>query len=340
VKENPQIKIKSPGVPTVPVGQIVYLKADASGGEITGYRWWLESPAESNADLSASTVSNPTLVPDLEGQYKVKVSVTFGAGKTEEASLWLSAGSFVGDGLVVKSGSEAQCINCHEEEVKNWKVILNKQESAAPYKDETGITCATCHEPHDASNKENLLRAGKAENVCIGCHDLVVMDDESEFLPHVQGSVVKGNAGQTIGNKDLIFAGKHSQIEKGCIGCHMMKSPGVQAGSPGGHTFMVISHDDKNPILNTNACVRCHQSINLEYVRNYQNKTKKLLETLANLLPLNELQSRASYNYYTIYKDGTFGIHNPIYSKKLLEISIEALKNQQAKKNNQEKKRK
>jgi hypothetical protein len=95
-------------------------------------------------------------------------------------------------------------------------------------------------------------------------------------------------------------------------------------------------------------------------VRNYQNKTKKLLETLANLLPLrpaegstpsnkprspknpllNELQSRASYNYYTIYKDGTFGIHNPVYSKKLLEISIEALKNQQAKKNNQEKKRK
>ncbi|NIM14595.1 MAG: hypothetical protein GTO45_21480 [Candidatus Aminicenantes bacterium] len=34
----------------------------------------------------------------------------------------------------------------------------------------------------------------------------------------------------------------------------------------------------------------------------------------------------ASYNYYTILRDGTYGVHNPVYIRQLLEHSIEALR--------------
>ena len=49
------------------------------------------------------------------------------------------------------------------------------------------------------------------------------------------------------------------------------------------------------------------------------------------ILALTEAQSRASFNYYFILKDGTWGIHNPVYIPKLLKDSISALKLSQKK---------
>jgi len=39
---------------------------------------------------------------------------------------------------------------------------------------------------------------------------------------------------------------------------------------------------------------------------------------------------RASFKYYTVWKGGTYGVHNPIYIKKLLDDSINALKAKKA----------
>jgi predicted CXXCH cytochrome family protein len=458
VENNPQIKVKSQGVPTVPVGQMVYLKAKTEAKQITGYQWSLETPAGSKAGFNDPAVPDPTLVPDLEGQYKIKLSVTSKSGATGEDRLWLTAAAFVGDGLLVKAGSQGQCIHCHEEKVKTWKatshasnlqesvkgmthlksgqceschgpgsqhmekvdqhqisssmspgicavchdsghqdntfyqwsrsqhgqymnanpmvlagenrhgcarchfargyirVILNKQESKAPYKDKTGISCAACHDPHDGDGKDSLLRAGKVENACNGCHDLLMERNMfGGFVSYPQGLIVKGKAGQSL-EGETIPSGKHSQVEKNCVGCHMAKSPSGHTGSVGGHTFRVISNDKKNPVLNVNGCLGCHDSMSLELIRNSQEEIKKLLKKISASLPqlqlskqvleqnpwmgpkffvdpsLTKIQSMASANYYLVVVDKTFGIHNPIYIKKLLDHTIKALETENAKK--------
>jgi predicted CXXCH cytochrome family protein len=441
LKDNPKIKMKSQGIPTVPVAQVVYLKAESSIGEIVGYKWWLEPPPGSKASFSNPTIPDPILVPDLEGQYQIKLQVTSRSGMTRKASLWLTAAGFVGDGLLVKTGSEAECIKCHEEKVKTWKstphahhsrqdaegmanlesgqceschgpgsqhlgkldknqisssltpgvcvvchdsdpnstlfhewshsshafslstpqkretknqpgcslchvtqryweTILNKKGEGGPYTHETGITCSTCHDPHDSTGKDSLLRVGKADNVCTGCHDQIVINEGFFFMAHPNGSVVKGTAGVSI-TGEVIPSGKHSQVKKNCVGCHMAKPSSLHKGGIGGHTFRVLSKDKENPILNTKACLDCHKTMDLNLLKSSQEEIKKLLKTLADLLPqkenrkkpklpkdesLSEIQAKASFNYYVILADNTYGLHNPGYVKKLLETSIEALK--------------
>ena len=41
---------------------------------------------------------------------------------------------------------------------------------------------------------------------------------------------------------------------------------------------------------------------------------------------LTEVEKSAAYNYWLIAKDGTFGVHNPPYTKELLLESIQVLK--------------
>lgn len=453
MENNPQIKLKSQGIPTVPVGQLVYLQAKTEAKQTTGYQWSLESPAGSKASFNEPTAAAPTLVPDLEGQYKIKLRVTTAAGTSSEASLWLTAAAFVGDGLLVKTGSKGQCINCHEEQVKSWKtshhasnspqplagmptlqggqceschgpgsqhlgnirqnrisnsksagvcavchdtiayeysrsdhllsmstpqrrvwenkpgcaychvtqayieVFLNKQKSRAPYKDKTAITCITCHDSHGNAGKDSMLRIKKVENACDGCHDRVTENEKDKFMGFPQGLMVKGEGGFTL-TGEKIPANPHARVEKNCVGCHMAKTTPNHIGSVGGHTFLVISRDNKeNPVLNDKGCIDCHKNITLEFVKNTQEKTRKLIDTLSDILPhkekkvphpllrpkfpkdpsLNEIQARAAFNYMVVIADWSYGLHHPPYIKKLLENSIQAMKNENKKKKPMEK---
>jgi predicted CXXCH cytochrome family protein len=497
VKDKPHIKIKSQGVPTVLPGNPVYLHAEVINvNKVKNYEWSLETPPGSKAAVSDPGKVNPTLVPDLEGQYKVMLKVTAGTGETAKALMWLTAATYVGDGLLVKTGSDAQCIKCHEEMVKTWKAtphaavfqrssdgkltgvdykkfclfchmeeftgnetwkkvakemrtgdlgervqnhpslenlegfqceschgpgsqhvgrvdqnrisnsmspgvcgvchdtkngeakvlewshsskplsmdiprrqkafnkpkcsachtaqgywheILKKKESAAPYKNKAGLTCATCHDPHDARDKEFLLRAKEVDEICTMCHNRLVENTPNLYVIHPQGSILNGTAGIHFSQETLPAGGIHTNVKNGCVGCHMVKPPEEHRGTLGGHTFFVVSKDEKNPALNVNACLGCHETMNLEIMRASQEKYKNLLRTLSSLLPeleqkekvvgnpwlapklpahpsLTKLQSQAAINYYTIIADRTFGLHNPIFIKKLLEVTIKALK--------------
>jgi predicted CXXCH cytochrome family protein len=497
---NPGIKFAFQGIPTVPVGQPVYLKAETGDLKIIACKWSVETPVSNSAELSNPAALNPTLTPYKEGQYKVLLTVTAGKGDSFTTSLWLTAGGFVGNGLIVNTGNEAQCSQCHHEIVWSWKdtphadvflrgmegklaggyyrvecfvchpaggsgsakiqeamgkkehwhfqeqletggfdglvrdlpqvanltgvqceschgpgsqhlgkidknqisnslspgvcvmchdsevgdsqpdqwahsphagsmdtpgeqqrmnqpgcahchtaqgywyEILGKKESAAPYKNAVGLTCAACHDPHDAKGKEFMLRAGKVENACTGCHDILVQNDERDFSSCPQGSILKGKGGMVFG-AEVYSTGKHSQVKGNCAGCHMAKSPAGFVQRVGGHTFRVITKDQGEPVLNTAGCMACHDTMNLEMVRKSQEKIKQLLKELAALLPhrevkpstpldepklpqdpsLSKSESIASYNYYTVLKDGTYGVHNPVYIKKLLEVSIAAV---------------
>ena len=120
---SPGIIIKSQGIPTVLVGQTVYLTAEVEGeGQKAGhYQWSLETPDHSSATLDNPVIPNPTLVLFTEGQYRVILTVTSASGVSSRASLWLTAATFVGSGAVVNTGNKAQCIHCHQDKVISWQ---------------------------------------------------------------------------------------------------------------------------------------------------------------------------------------------------------------------------
>lgn len=231
------------------------------------------------------------------------------------------------------------CAHCHTAQ-GYWREVLEGKPSAAPYPDVKGLTCTACHD------KKYKLRAGKTENACTGCHDVMVQNDTVDFSSCPQGSFVQGRGGVAINNEAFTETGPHADIPGGCAGCHLAKAPKEISLRVGGHTFRVMTKNEKDPVMNTTACVNCHET-NINMVRNRQAHVKKLLKKLGNLLPqrdakkekiqpletpkfpkdpsLTKTQAKASFNYYQVLKDGTWGVHNPVYTKKLLNASIAAL---------------
>jgi predicted CXXCH cytochrome family protein len=148
----------------------------------------------------------------------------------------------------------------------------------------------------------------------------------------------------------------HSNISGTCVECHMASIAGADTllipgvpysqyrGKLGGHTFKV-AYDNDTPddatddILNPVGCKECHGTVTLEFVEQSQDKIKALLEQLRLLLPksssdstvpathttssLTDVQKAASYNWYFVSYDGSYGVHNYEYASALLRSSIE-----------------
>jgi predicted CXXCH cytochrome family protein len=148
----------------------------------------------------------------------------------------------------------------------------------------------------------------------------------------------------------------HSNVSGTCVECHMapiagsdtLMIPGVPysqyRSKLGGHTFRVM-YDNETPddltddILNPVGCKECHGTVTKEFVEQSQDKIKALLEQLRLLLPksssdstvpathttssLTAVQKAASYNWYFVSYDGSYGVHNYEYAAALLRSSIE-----------------
>jgi len=159
------------------------------------------------------------------------------------------------------------------------------------------ITCATCHDPHDAS-KPHQLRAANAYTlpegttvtnvglgaICMTCHhsrngsatenvakyqlNQPTWAGGVSFGPHdsTAGDMVEGVNGITYGK--FIPSGAHSYvISNVCVGCHMQP---VAVGDPafgkaGGHSFSMtypmISGGVTNIEDKVDICVSCHGPI-------------------------------------------------------------------------------
>lgn len=239
------------------------------------------------------------------------------------------------------------CAHCHTAQ-GYWEVVLKTKTSSAPYDSVTGLTCHACHLPGDGLTKMGTLRVNNTTRACTGCHTLMVQNDAENLEWCPQGSVFHGTGGIDFTMKEYP-ASEHSRLEKHCVSCHMVKTPEeIKDNLVGGHTFRVMTKGSSPRILNDHACKECHESITVEWIEESQAGIKKLLDVLAELLPmgvtpseggskklpkfpedpsLNNEESRASFNYWMIVKDGSYGVHNPVYTKKLLKESIEALSN-------------
>ena len=236
-----------------------------------------------------------------------------------------------------------QCAHCHTAQ-GYIEVILEGKESSAPYENPAGLTCITCHFPQKVAAGDGTLRTEKPKLACTGCHDILVQNDPHGFSSCLQGSMLAGRGGEHF-KKTEYETGAHGGIPGGCVGCHMALTPeGRFMYMIGGHSFRVISKGKGGRHLNPAACLGCHEDITLVEVEKSQEFIRAQMARLEGLLPkftenssgkevprfpmnsaLSETQSKASYNYYFILKDGTWGVHNPVYIRQLLEDSILAL---------------
>jgi len=147
------------------------------------------------------------------------------------------------------------------------------------------ITCAVCHNPHDATNEHQVRTVTPVRlqngvevnfdlgNICANCHQsrrnavTYVQRYSDRFGPHYcnQSDMVAGTNAIEYGRE--IESTPHGRIiENGCVGCHMSSGP-EDPNAPGylklgDHSFAMKSDDGAEHI---EACVRCHDDIDRSF---------------------------------------------------------------------------
>ncbi len=232
------------------------------------------------------------------------------------------------------------------------------------YANAEGITCTACHDPHSNANPYQL-RTKSVADACMDCHTTRLSSYSGLHHAH-QGPMLVGAGGTPFGPTLLKgevgnwsgweYPGyryensTHSDIQNRCAECHMAQTPTYDPtyakpdtllNKVGGHTFAVVYENGTSELLNDVGCRECHGVTSLEYVRLSQDKIKDLLDELKALMPkrtdgspkypqdatlTSMTHKAASYNYYFVLNDGSYGVHNHLYAKGLLETSIEQMK--------------
>jgi hypothetical protein len=180
----------------------------------------------------------------------------------------------------------AACVRCHSG-VGYIDTVSGEEEPRTDYQI---ITCAVCHDPHNAANPNQLrvfdsvvlpgglevASAGPAAT-CMSCHnartDPVDRVEGEEFgTPHYStaGELMNAIGGYTWGT--TLPTSTHGRaIDNSCIGCHMAPTPGMDnMGTPddrsddqplpghntvGEHSFAMV---DANGVQNVTVCQQCH----------------------------------------------------------------------------------
>jgi hypothetical protein len=190
--------------------------------------------------------------------------------------------------------SRNNCVRCHT--AGGFAGFIDHAGSTNTYVTNTvyeAITCAACHDPHDASNPHQLRSAPLVTlpdgttvtnaglgALCMQCHHSrngevtqniakyklgqPTWANGSSFGVHdsTAGDMIEGVNGYTYGK--FIPSGTHSHtIENVCVGCHMQP---VQPGDPaftkaGGHTFSMTYLNGTNTVDKVDVCVKCHGPI-------------------------------------------------------------------------------
>lgn len=240
--------------------------------------------------------------------------------------------------------NQAGCARCHTAQGYH-REILEGRSSAAPYPDPVGLTCITCHLEGSEAGRVGPLRAGEPREACRGCHDEVVVNRPDELSWCSQWGIFDGTGGREVPGRDYPGSA-HTDLESGCVSCHMAAAgEGLDPLAVGGHTFRVKTKGEAPAVLNARTCRPCHAGMSIERLGDSQARVRELLDSLGALLPqkpsptepdateprypsdpsLTAAQARASYNYWLVQKDGSLGVHNPRYTRALLEASIEEL---------------
>ncbi len=245
------------------------------------------------------------------------------------------------------AGGRAGCTACHSsegfQEMVATGIGIEDFEEATP--NPSPPNCRTCHEIHTTYTKADfalrttspvtLMASGETfdsgkGNLCASCHqprrEMVVEDgivnvSSTHWGPHhgPQSAMLLGIGGQGASGSP---SAHYTMIEDGCPTCHM---------ADGNHTLAP----------STAVCQTCHADAKNFDIGGVQTEVEAMLAELEELLEAKgmyhdghpvvgkypEAEAAALWNYITIaVEDASKGVHNPQYTKALLEASIDALK--------------
>ena len=253
-----------------------------------------------------------------------------------------------GSGEAYVRGSSASCAGCHSGGGFSARVAAglapDEVEEGDPHP--TRQDCRACHQIHTSYTGEDFALEttdpvefyaiegatydGGEGNLCASCHqprrafpeavDGQVEITSTHWGPHHggQGSMLLGvaGAGDVTGEPSKHATG----VEDTCVACHM--------GADRVHTF--------EPQIST--CLECHSDVENFDINGVQTEVRALVDELEEVLIarglldeeghpavqfVDELEGAALWNWiYIAHEDGSYGVHNPSYTKDLLEWSL------------------
>ena len=258
--------------------------------------------------------------------------------------------SLHGTGEAYVRGTSTSCVACHSGGgfVAAIEAGLAPDEAAAGDPDPTRQDCRTCHEIHtsytdadwalrttdpvDLYAFEGATYDGGEGNLCVNCHqprrgiadavDGMVEVTSTHWGPHhgPQSAMLLGMAGAGATGSP---SAHYNLVEDTCVTCHM--------GAGDDHSF---EPDDA-------ACVACHPDADGFDINGVQTEVQAMLDELEEgLLALGwldaeghpavasipEAQAAALWNWiYIAHEDASLGVHNPVYTKALLQAGLDAL---------------
>lgn len=201
-----------------------------------------------------------------------------------------------------------------------------------------GSLCAMCHQARTISPALSLDSATyRVANIRFGPHYATA------------ANVIAGSgAFELAGSLPYANTTAHQMIPNSCVSCHMGPAYGNQAG---GHTMKMKYFYNNAWTDNVAVCTSCHSGLTNFNLGDYMTQMKDLAKQLrARLLELDMLtpyegpddpdnyshdyakvgtyeikRAAALYNYIFIVRDRSWGIHNPRYTKAVLQNALEAL---------------
>jgi len=266
-----------------------------------------------------------------------------------KATAW--GDSLHGTGEAYVRGTSADCAGCHSGGAFSAMVAAGVSPDAVEAGDPnpTRQDCRTCHEIHTTYTGADWALAttapvamyafegetydGGEGNLCATCHqarrgidptvDGMIEVTSTHWGPHhgPQSSMLLGLAG---GGGVSGSAGAHySQVEGTCVTCHL--------GDSGNHSF--------EP--DVAACQACHSGAEDFDIGGLQTEVQAMLDELGAALTAKglldaegtmvvgvypEAEAAALWNWiYVGLEDKSLGVHNPSYTKALLQAGLDAL---------------
>lgn len=254
-------------------------------------------------------------------------------------------------------GDRASCAKCH-----NGKYFVKIQiegdyppASNLPPEEVFNISCMTCHDPHSSASEgqlrsvapatlpfDDVVVDGGAGNLCIMCHNgrRTKTDMENHlnngskyFGTHgnPQGAMLFANGGFEFTGVVYPSSTHKDVVGDTCVTCHMWTRPYEDENNIAitGHTY--------EPKVE--ACQQCHPTATDFDIGGVQTEIETLMTDLYNLLPKKAdgvtidtdiatttiEQREAAWNYLFVERDGSEGVHNVEYARKLLRSSIDAI---------------
>jgi hypothetical protein len=250
------------------------------------------------------------------------------------------------------AGGRDGCTGCHSG-ASFSKMIAAGQTPATYEGDAADVThqdCRTCHQIHVTYTGadwalettdpvtlyafEDATYDGGNGNLCANCHqprrlmdvaeDGTVDWNSTHYGPHhgPQSAMLLGIGG--AGEVEGKAASHYAMVENTCVSCHM--------GESDNHTFIPV----------VTACQGCHADAENFDINGTQTEVAGLLEELKAALVAKgmleeeadeaivgvypEADAAALWNYiYIAHEDKSLGVHNPSYTRALLEASLATL---------------